>query len=394
MGTSDRLSAYDDAHRSDAAECGQPLPRLREDVVLAQPEAGIVYTAGPSRLRYIAPGQEVPTALRTGADVLDLFDSFSLGGDDSTSVVLTVSHGHGQAKDRSALPAVASHATLAELVAVLGAHPPILDAAGYDRIDTTIRQIRTLTQIDERRRVLPVLTEALTAAYWMPAGLDETSIADWLTAFDAPSNARGLLRLLDAVNDRPGGRGTVPTWFTSLTDAEARVFTVAKYRSHSADNDAFLAAETHSQIRGVLHASDPGVRDRAILAGVLHPLRDIESTSQHTSHGATLYRALADDDFDLKEGRKISLIADRRPRTGADAYVSRIETNEAGDVLVYLEGADARDKHVRRLLGRDCLAMQTPFTGSLRAAGAPRWKREPGTSRRAVPADVRAAGSA
>lgn len=383
-------AAFDRRHRQQAKRAGRATPRLHESEVLVG-DFPLIYSVGPRRLRCMDAHGSPGMRLGDGKDLLRLFTSFNVGTDPNT---IRLSAGRGKGRRFAPLPMVASKATLADMMAMLASCEPVPDTQGYDLIETLRRQLAALAQVPYRRRVMPVLTEALSLSHWLPEDLDEDDIGDWLEAFDLPNTRDGLHRLREVVTPAPDG---TTAGLHELGLCEERVFHSSKYPTVSARNEAFLAAEAHSSLSEKVACTDPGIRSRSLAARHIHEVTDLHVVQA----GITCdFIGSVHEDFDIKIGKRLSLAGHGIRH---DLTLEEVDVLDDGSVSITMRAepsgfnrktlADLAEA-VRADRSLSILVMETPFLGVPRGGRVANWQsgRE-AITRRQVPMDILIAGS-
>lgn len=149
--------------------------------------------------------------------------------------------------------------------------------------------------------MFPVLTETLDRSYWLPAGLDPTSLDDWLETFGVGNQPleSGLVFLHGQANS--GADCHDDLYLKSVEDAlrnEMSIFVTASRPSTRSDHALFQRIE-----RFVSHAEFMDCFDPALLN--LHAITGMTSVlSEHQQVGKTV-EGLISSPFMSKVGKKV-----------------------------------------------------------------------------------------
>ena len=180
------------------------------------------------------------------------------------------------------------------------------------------------------------VTDALSWSFWLPTGLNENRLTDWMKACGVSGMSR--------------------------RDAMVKLMTSLRRNSNTQYTDSLLrleAGERHLGCFKGIEATDPGLVVRNEIAGTTIPMRAIKSTKAH----ATLEVEL-DVPINLKVGSKVAVI-DPQAMSSDNVVLTKLVLSPDGKhmhaAIEQAEGVGSRYYANMPVLGRDVWLAEAPF---------------------------------
>lgn len=200
------------------------------------------------------------------------------------------------------------------------------------------------------------VTDALSWSFWLPTGLNENRLTDWMKACGVSGMSRrdAMVKLMTSLR-----RNSNTQYTDSLLRLEAGALRARNWAGLSASASAFQLAERHLGCFKGIEATDPGLVVRNEIAGTTIPMRAIKSTKAH----ATLEVEL-DVPINLKVGSKVAVI-DPQAMSSDNVVLTKLVLSPDGKhmhaAIEQAAGAGSRYYANMPVLGRDVWLTEAPF---------------------------------
>lgn len=316
-------------HRAEAAQHGSPLPRSAYRMLFGSPKALIYLSGGELRceiLGGIGLRGDHPLTVGRFSDLLRsafVERRSILVSDEEVNTVL---------------------GKFLESEALTQRDVDQSDDARFVAYNTAARAHSLLSTMDSAR-TFNVLTRVLTHDYWLPEGMDETSLEDWAGAFGTeagPGRAKELLALAYDTS-RPkhtGQKGVVKALFA----AESMTLSGQFSRSTNAHVNAFGALERHKTASEALDLMDPQMVPAMATTGVASRITSVTYDKTSNEIRVTLTRPSK-----LKSSKRVIMV-------GPDGYFGGTTLESAtyleGELTGHLAGKEETSEAIQGVLTR------------------------------------------
>lgn len=366
----DPLFIYDVAQRAAATRAGAPTPRMTGPsaplvVNLAGPDNGPEPAAGANYLWWDNDARALMAA-RWGGDTEKIIDPQTLLALLEGNQSLTVD----------------SRSTVGRALAMCRRHKTP-EAFTLQRVMTLASSLPTSSR-------MPILTDALSAKFWMPTAGDPRSLTAWAQALDLAD-----LPALDAMvaMRRMVCSQAQSARMTRIAKAEAYMLASARFSGLTNACSTYSSAESINDMWAVVCCTDPLLSGRGVLEGTVAHLSPMTLEEQ-------TFTAALTSPMKLRVGKEVVLMnADHTLVASSELLGLAVVGPNLIGTFSMPKPRSVQGRWVRHevLHEQDLYATAKPFEGGGGSrAGRMRWTGKVGvewSSGRKIPADIAAAGA-
>lgn len=406
-GTPTPIQEYDESRRAQARAAGRPVERtlapgffgeLRDGGLV---DVAMVWTDESGNLVYFC-ADESRTPTRLTIEALDLALTLPARATDERAAAYA-----GLVTPRRLI--VSDHTTLRRVMAWVNVTSSTAPEGDY-LASSVGRRLSVASRLVASTRLV-VLTRALTRKFWLGAQYDPEDFLAWRRAFGFGSGATIQSVMAGLVDLASEGR-VFAKWAREAFSSESFALMSASYPGLRAAVSTFRRIEAADTATRAILATDPLLRERALLDGSVSSLRILNVTERS-------FTATVSTPFKLRPGKTVLLIdpTDTAPGGWAETGLEAVTVNRIGDqdqLVVRITGASSRSKtNLRAMIAdaqtngsRSLLITESPYMPFGRAdSKADRWTQPSAlrievdtakfaaTGRRDIPLDIIVAGA-